>query len=419
MHHSVKLTPFGLPKRASLLVVWVLALPILLPGCSSSPEPTNPEYSRQLKPGERALEKIQASRVQEQLIVAFNTHEDGLAEALKESRKWYEAPSSQTRFPFQTKGDLVTHDRAKKSVRAMQEVLAQSRSGEEFARKVMARFDVYQTVGWDAEGTVLFTGYYAPIFDGSMQKIGEFQHPLHARPKWLLTSKEGVPFGRRLSNGRIVDSPDRVELESSGMLQGTELIWLKSKLDAYICQVNGSACISLPDGKRMYVGYAGKTEHPYTGLGTSMMQEKLVPKDGLSLDAIQAFYDRDPATIERLINRNKNFVFFCEYAGGGWPAGSLGVPVTTRASIATDKKVYPPGAVALVDTVVLRPSGSKDRFVRLVCDQDTGGAIVAPGRCDLFMGIGPEARTLAGAQYFEGTMYYLFLKTQDVAYLDN
>jgi membrane-bound lytic murein transglycosylase len=35
------------------------------------------------------------------------------------------------------------------------------------------------------------------------------------------------------------------------------------------------------------------------------------------------------------------------------------------------------------------------------------------------MGIGPEARILAGAQYFEGTMYYLFLKPRDVAYLEN
>ena len=71
--------------------------------------------------------------------------------------------------------------------------------------------------------------------------------------------------------------------------------------------------------------------------------------------------------------------------------------------------------MALVDTDVVDGSGGKRPFVRLVCDQDTGGAIVAPGRCDLFMGIGPEARTLAGGQYAEGTMYYFFLKPQIVA----
>ena len=56
--------------------------------------------------------------------------------------------------------------------------------------------------------------------------------------------------------------------------------------------------------------------------------------------------------------------------------------------------------------------------MRLVCDQDTGGAIVAPGRCDLFMGIGPQARVLAGGQFSEGTMYYIFRKPDSIAYLD-
>jgi hypothetical protein len=43
-------------------------------------------------------------------------------------------------------------------------------------------------------------------------------------------------------------------------------------------------------------------------------------------------------------------------------------------------------------------------------DQDTGGAIRAPGRADIYMGVGPAAETLAGGQLAEGTMYYLFLK---------
>jgi membrane-bound lytic murein transglycosylase A len=47
-----------------------------------------------------------------------------------------------------------------------------------------------------------------------------------------------------------------------------------------------------------------------------------------------------------------------------------------------------------------------------MCDQDTGGAIVAPGRADIFMGVGASAEILAGAQYAEGTMYYFFLKPE-------
>jgi membrane-bound lytic murein transglycosylase A len=45
-----------------------------------------------------------------------------------------------------------------------------------------------------------------------------------------------------------------------------------------------------------------------------------------------------------------------------------------------------------------------------VLDQDTGGAIRAAGRCDVYLGVGDEAGQLAGQTYQEGRLYYLFLK---------
>ena len=396
------------PLRLHLFGAFIAGM--LLAGCSSTPEAAKPHYDRPLRQGEQALRKIDSGQVRPLLVEAWSAQEDGLEDSLQRSETWYSKPSSASRFPFRTQGETITHQRAMESVEELKVILAASGSAEEFADRVLDRFDVYQTVGWDDRGTVLFTGYYAPIFKGSLHPAPGFTHPLHRRPDWLLSSPEGVPFGMRAADGRIVDSPPRAEIESSGMLEGLELVWLPNRLDAYICQVNGSARIELPDGRIMHVGYGGKTERPYTGLGESMLREGLLPKEGLSLKAIQAYYQREPAVVDRLIDRNESFVFFTEYDGDGWPAGSLGVPVTTRASIATDKSVYPPGAVALVDTRAVQSDGSRERFVRLVCDQDTGGAIVAPGRCDLFMGIGPQARVLAGGQYAEGTMYYIFRK---------
>jgi membrane-bound lytic murein transglycosylase A len=43
-------------------------------------------------------------------------------------------------------------------------------------------------------------------------------------------------------------------------------------------------------------------------------------------------------------------------------------------------------------------------------DQDTGGAIRAPGRADIYVGVGDAAGRIAGATYAEGRLYYLFLK---------
>ena len=47
---------------------------------------------------------------------------------------------------------------------------------------------------------------------------------------------------------------------------------------------------------------------------------------------------------------------------------------------------------------------------RLVLDQDTGGAIIGPGRVDLFVGSGPEAGELAGRINTTGQLYYLLLQ---------
>jgi membrane-bound lytic murein transglycosylase A len=51
-----------------------------------------------------------------------------------------------------------------------------------------------------------------------------------------------------------------------------------------------------------------------------------------------------------------------------------------------------------------------DRPVGFALDQDTGGAIRAAGRCDVYMGVGDHAGELAGGTYREGQLYYLFIK---------
>jgi membrane-bound lytic murein transglycosylase A len=68
--------------------------------------------------------------------------------------------------------------------------------------------------------------------------------------------------------------------------------------------------------------------------------------------------------------------------------------------------------MVLVDTEAISYAGSQRPFLQFMLDQDTGGAIQAPGRADLFMGIGPGAEILAGGQYAEGRLYYFLLKPE-------
>ena len=63
-------------------------------------------------------------------------------------------------------------------------------------------------------------------------------------------------------------------------------------------------------------------------------------------------------------------------------------------------------------------SGTPDSrvpFRGFMLDQDTGGAIRAAGRADIYMGTGPQAESLAGKQLHEGELYYLAVKPERMA----
>ena len=397
------------PLRALAFIV-PFAIAAALAGCKSDePAPQKPDYARQLGPGECALRKLDPSQWPD-VGAAWRMRDPNLSTAADRSIAWFGMPSSKTHFPFMS---VCTAEQAGASVVAFRQLLQDSKDEASFVGALRQQFDVWQTVGWNGEGVVLFTGYYSPIFQGSLTQTAQFKYPLYRRPADLVTDPvTGEPKGRRTPDGGTQPWPARKQIEDSQMLKGTELVWVASPLDAYIIQVNGSAKITLPDGKDFYVGYGGKTDRPYKGLGASVVEAGLIPKDQVSLKAIVDLYKREPAKVQELIWKNESYVFFQEYGGDKWPSGSLGFKVTEKATLATDKKVYPRGGVVLVDTQGIDVAGKKTRFLRYMLDQDTGGAIQAPGRADIYMGIGEKAETLAGGQLAEGTMYYLFLKPE-------
>jgi membrane-bound lytic murein transglycosylase A len=397
------------PLRALSFLV-PFALSAVLTGCKSEEkvEPA-PDYARPLGPGECALRKLDPSEWPD-VGAAWRVRDPNLTTAVGRSVSWFGASSSKTFFPFM---QVCTWDQAAASTVAFQQLLQDSKDEASFVGALRQQFDVWQTVGWNGKGVVLFTGYYSPEFKGSRTQSPEFKYPLYKRPADLVTDPvTGEPKGRKMKDGSTQPWPTRKELEDSQAFKGTELIWLQSPMDVYIAQVNGSAKIILPDGTTTYVGYAGKTDRPYYGLGKACVEEGLIPKDKLSLSAIVALYQKDPTKVQQLMWKNESFVFFTDYDGEKWPSGSLGFKVTEKTTLATDKKVYPRGGVVLVDTQSIDFGGKKQRFLKYMLDQDTGGAIQAPGRADIYMGVGPAAEILAGGQLCEGTMYYLFLKPE-------
>lgn len=384
---------------------FLLLVTMTLSGCCD-PIVEKPDYNRPLPPGQSALRKLLNPADWPDLTKAWNSRDPAILDAMDKSLSWFAIPSSQKFYPFFE----FTHMRSQTSVYAMKKLLQESTSPAEFDRKVREQFDCYISVGYNDKGGVLFTGYFTPIFKGSLTRSAEFPFPLYKKPVDLVADPlTGDVKGRKVGDG-FVQYPSRAEIESTGMLDGTELVFVATRLDQYVIQVNGSAKIDLVDGRVLYIGYAANNGHEYTGLGQQLLKDKIFPPERLSLPAIREYFSTHPDKLEPYIKNNKRFVFFQQYDGNTWPSGSLGVRVTPRGSIATDKTIFPRGNVTIIDTRVPPDStGALQPLTAFMMDQDTGGAIRAAGRADIYMGIGPQAESMAGRQFAEGKLFYFFL----------
>jgi membrane-bound lytic murein transglycosylase A len=299
----------------------------------------------------------------------------------------------------------ITRDRVRRSLVRFRQLVVSSRSPAELQAAVNREFVFYKSVGKDNNGTVFFTGYFEPIYAASRTPSAEYRYPLYRVP---------TDFNRW-----TMPQPTRAELEGedglgkNSPLRGRELVWLRDRLEAFLVQVQGSARLQMPDGKLMTVGFAGKTNYPYTSVGRELVKDGKLPLEGLTLPVLINYFRSSPGELDQYLPRNQSFVFFKETHGA--PAtGSIGVPVTAERSIATDKSLMPPGALALIKARIPYPNANKQlesRMVnRYVLDQDTGSAIQGAGRVDIFMGTGPLAGDRAGIIGGTGELYYPLLK---------
>jgi membrane-bound lytic murein transglycosylase A len=332
---------------------------------------------------------------------------DGLRTSIRGSLNYLNKPSSAQYFPY---GD-IHRDGAVKTLEAFLALVDAGARSDEIDGLIRSTFDVYESVGCDDKGTVLFTGYYTPIFDGSLTRSPRFRYPLYKAPDNLVKGPDGQTLGRRASNGEVTPWPPRAVLEESGVLKGQELVWLDDPFKAYIAHVQGSAKIRLGDSKLITVGYAGNNGHEYQSVAKILIEDGRIPSDRMSLGAMIEYFEKHPEEVDKYVRKNPRYVFF--QIGEGSPRGSLNEPVMPWRTIATDKTIFPRGCLAFLSTTL--PQMGREGIVKqpyggFALDQDTGGGIRAAGRCDIYMGEGDQAGRLAGQTYQEGRLYYLFLK---------
>jgi membrane-bound lytic murein transglycosylase A len=324
---------------------------------------------------------------------------------------------------FEYGEDQYSTDHLIKSMETLLYLLDEAEDMEELADLVRQRFNVYQSVGLDGRGTVLYTGYYEPILEGSLVPNEKYRWPLYQRPDDLMEIDLEL-FRPRLKGERIVARYDgsgvvpyfsREEIDGNGVLsgRGLEIVWLADPIDIFFLQIQGSGQIVLEDGARMRVNYSASNGRPYRSIGGLLIDRGIITREEMNIPRLKEYLRENPGQREEVLNHNESYVFFRVVEEG--PLGNIEVPLTAGRSIATDSRLFPKGALVYIsaEKPIVDNSGtiiSWVPFSRFALNQDTGGAIRGPGRVDLFWGSGEAAGIPAGHMKTEGRLYFLVEK---------
>lgn len=239
----------------------------------------------------------------------------------------------------------------------------------------------------------LVTGYYEPYLNGSRQRGGVYQTPIHRYPDaWR--------------NKKPSSLPTRAELMSGNQLKGQEIVWVDDPVAAAFLHVQGSGRIRMDDGKVIRIGFAGTNDQPFKSFAQWLLDRKEITKATATMQGIQAWADKNPKRVQEMLNANPRYVFFRElpasHDASVGPIGALGVPLTAERSIAIDVKSVPLGAPIFLSTTYPL---SKKPIQRLMMAQDTGSAIIGAVRADFYWGTGDEAGSYAGRMKQQGRMW--------------
>jgi membrane-bound lytic murein transglycosylase A len=295
--------------------------------------------------------------------------------------------------------------RTRRTLARFRELLDSARSAAALRAALRAEFEFYPVAGEDRRGTVLFTGYYEPAFEASRTPSPVYRYPLYQAPRDFKAWPRPHP-----TRAELVGSDGLRGAE--GPLQGLELAWLRDRFQAFQVEIQGSARLLLPDGGTMTVHNDGITDYPYVSLGRLLAADQKL-KGSVGIPSITAYFDEHPEEVGPYLSRCNRMVFFRE-TRDAQPRGSLEVPLTAHCTVATDKDLFPPGALVLAELELPVPKADGGftlrKVQRLVLDQDAGGGIKGPGKMDYFLGSGAEAGLVAGWTRSCGRAWYLLLK---------
>jgi membrane-bound lytic murein transglycosylase A len=280
----------------------------------------------------------------------------------------------------------------------------ESRTRAEFFKALKNNFELFQSLGIDGKGRVIFSDYYEPVLSARFHKDSVYRYPIYR-----------LPADKALSSL----SRKAIDLDHALAGRGLALAWLKSPFDVFDLQVQGSGILEFPDGSEILAQYAATNGLPYRPIGSLLIRQGIFKKGKISKDALRAYLEDHPKKEGEILAQDPRYVFFKldPFEPGEEPQGTAHEPLVPGASIAIDPAYIPLGALAYIETTSPR-ADRKGRFLgrfkrrSFAFCLDTGGAIKGPGRVDMYVGHGAQARTESSNQWNPGKLFILIKKSR-------
>lgn len=402
-----------IPHRTATKIVFAFILAVYASGCV----PKVPERPGAVPP------VLEITEPDDLPLFADDMDYDGLAAAILQSLTYFSRVPDDRRFRFGP--TEVDKSHMIRSLELFRDFIAGRPDRDQLNRFISERYLVYRSIGRPPDDDVLFTGYFEPLYPGSLTPSPTYSIPVYGRPGDLVTVNladfspdlAGKRLVGRVEESRLVPYYTRAEIQRDGALKekAPVLAWMRDPVDLYFIQVQGSGRIQTPDGRRVSILYAAQNGYSADLVGRHLVRENKVPLEEMSMQRIRRYFREHPEDVAPMLLKDPSFVFF--RIGDTGPLGNLGVEITPGRSIATDRRLFPNGALAFIDTRKPLVTGQREigqwaPLKRFVLNQDTGGAIKGPGRADLFWGSGEYAETAAGHLKHPGDLYFLVLKPE-------
>lgn len=261
-----------------------------------------------------------------------------------------------------------------------------------------------------------FTSYYEANVRASYEKDKVYRFPIYGKPKDIVEVNlrdfdAGLPNQRllgRVKNGKLVKYYTRREIDE-GKLDAPVILWGDDEVDIFIMQIQGAAVATLPNGESVRIGYAENNGHKFRGIGSILLERKLIKPSETSMPKIRAWLKKNIKEAKENMLLNDRYIFHKIVQAEG-PIGAMGLPLFAGRSMAVDRNYIPLGSMMWLETKA--PNGHK--INKMVMAEDVGSAIVGAVRGDYFWGYGEEALEQAGKMNSVGKYYLMLPKGTEV-----